>query len=190
MLSPDFLAEFKRATEEKWSQKSIDPTTYGFQFQRGTLWNPGLSDDNVAEYENDLGVRFPHDFRLFLRSMNGTDLTTLNIYTQCGEPPRTSVGVYSYPRDLGIVKQRIEDIRESRDEIHADLTKQGFELSAEAHLVPIYGHRYLVCTADLNRSVVLSVVVHSADAIVYGNSLREYLEREFLGDSRSSDVRG
>jgi len=39
----------------------------------------------------------------------------------------------------------------------------------------------LVCTRDLSASVVLSV--HSADdAIVYGHSLREYLEKEFLAD--------
>jgi hypothetical protein len=182
MLSRDFLAEFKRATEEKWSQQSINPTTYGFQFQRGTCWNPGLSDDNIAEYENALGVRFPHDFRAFLRAMNGTDLPTLNIYGYSGEPPRTSVGVYSYPRDLEVVRQRIEDFRESRDEIAADLRGQGFDLSTQDHLVPIYGHRYVVCTSNLDRSVVLSIVVHSTDAIVYANLLQGYLEHEFLGD--------
>jgi hypothetical protein len=115
--------------------------------------------------------------------MNGTDLPTLNVYASCGEQPRESVGVYSYPTDLGIVKLRMEDARESRDEITTDLREQGFDLPPEADLVPIYLHRYVVCTSDLNRSVVLSIVVHSADAIVYGNSLQEYLEREFLGES-------
>jgi hypothetical protein len=184
MLSRDFLAALKRATVEKWSQQSIDPTVYGFQFQHGTRWNPGLADDKIAEYENDLGVRFPDDFGVFLREMNGTDLPTLNIYGYCGEPPRTSVGVYSYPRDLEIVKQRIEDLRESWDEIVRDLAEQGFNLPAEAKLVPIYAHRYVVCTSNLDCSVVLSIVVHSTDAIVYGKSLEEYLEREFLRESR------
>ena len=183
MLSFDFLTEFKKATEQKWSQQSVNPTLSGFQFQRGTRWNPGLSDDKIAEYENILGVRFPVDFRAFLRVLNGTDIPNLNVYANCGEPHRTSVGVYSYPRDLEIVKQRIEDVRESRDEIAADLTEQGFDLSTEAGLVPIYSHRYVVCTPDLDRSVVLSIIVHSVDTIVYGNSLQEYLEREFLGDS-------
>ena len=183
MLSRNFLSAFKRATEERWSHRSINPTISGFQFQPGTLWNPGLSNDKVAEYETVLGVRFPHDFRAFLGAMNGTDLPTLNVYASRGEPPRTSVGVYSYPRDLGIAKQRVEDVRESRDEIAADLREQGFDLPPEADLVPIYLHRYVLCTSDLNRSVVLSIVVHSTDAIVYGNSLQEYLEREFLGDS-------
>jgi hypothetical protein len=81
------------------------------------------------------------------------------------------------------VKLRIEDVRESRDEIATDLREQGFDLPPEAALVPIYLHRYVVCTSDLNLSVVLSVVVHSTDAIVYGNSLQEYLEREFLAEA-------
>lgn len=183
MLDRNFLAEFKRATEEKWSRASINPTVSGFQFQPGTCWNPGLSEDKIAEYENVLGAKFPYDFRTFLGGMNGTDLPTMNVYAGCGEPPRTSVGVYSFPRDLEIVKRRIEDVRESRREIATDLEGQGFDLTAEDELVPIYGHRYVVCTSDRARCAVLSVVVHSTDAIVYGKSLQEYLEREFLRDS-------
>ena len=180
MLSHAFLFEFKRATEEKWSRQVIDPAIYGFQFQRGTRWNPGLSDDNIAEYESALRVRFPVDFRAFLRTMNGTDIPTLNVYGNCGEPHRTSVGVYSFPRDLEIVKKQVEAVRDSRNEIANVLKDQGFDLSAEADIVSIYGHRYVVCASDPNDRVVFSIVVNDADAIVYGRSLREYLEREFL----------
>jgi len=183
MLTNDFLTEFKRATEAEWREKSINPTLGGFQFQRGTRWNPGLSDEMIGEYESILGVRFPHDFKAFLRTMNGTDLPTLNVCDHSGEPHREWFGVYSYPRDIEIVKEQIEHIRTSRAEIVADLDEQGFELSAESRLVPIYAHRYVVCASDPNSSVVLSILVHDVDAIVYGNSLREYLENEFLGRS-------
>ena len=81
------------------------------------------------------------------------------------------------------MKARIEHIRANRAEIAADLAGQGFKLPAEASLVPVYFHRYLACTTDLNSSLVLSIVVNATDAIVYGNSLKEYLEKEFLGDS-------
>lgn len=181
MISPDFLWGFKRTTEQKWNREPVDPTVYGFQFQRGTRWNPGLSNLEIREYENALGMRFPHDVRAFLSVMNGTDMPTLNVYAHCGEPHRTSVGVYSHPRDLKIIKERIRDVHESRDEIARDLKEQGFDLPNEADLLPIYGHRYVVCSSDLDSSVVLSIVVHDVDAIVYGNSLREYLERDFLG---------
>lgn len=180
MLSSDFLREFKGATEAAWSKKPIDPALYGFQFQQGTRWNAGLSDEMITAYEDVLRVQFPHDFKTFLREMNGTDLATLDVYGSCGEPHRKSVGVYSYPRDLELIRQRIEHVSSSRAEITSDLAEQGFELPAVANLMPVYEHRYVVCSSDLDDSVVLSIVVHDVDAIVYANSLREYLEKEFL----------
>ena len=77
MLTADFLAEFKRATETRWSERSIDPALYGFQFQPGTRWNPSLSDEGIAETEPALALIFPRDFRTFLQEMSGTDQPTL-----------------------------------------------------------------------------------------------------------------
>ncbi len=74
--------------------------------------------------------------------------------------------------------------RKSRDGIAADLKGQGFELSKEAGLVPIYSHRYLVCTPNLNNSAVLSIVDNAVDAIVYSNSWQDFLEHEFLEQQR------
>jgi hypothetical protein len=73
----------------------------------------------------------------------------------------------------------MDEARLDRNVLIATMAMQGFDLSPSATLAPIYGHRYLVCTSDLNRSVVLSIDGPD-DAIVYGNSLQEYLEREFL----------
>ena len=182
MLTRDFLLAFKSATEERWRTRTIDRRVYGFQFQQGTRWNPGLSDVTIREYENRVSVRFPTDFKLLLREMNGTDLATLNVYGSSGEPYCESVGVCSYPKDLETIKRRIEDVGLSRLEITADLAEQGFELSVEASLVPFLQHRYVVCTPDPDRCVVLSIArdVVGTDSIVYGDSLREYLEKEFL----------
>jgi len=112
--------------------------------------------------------------------MNGTDLPTVNIYASCGAPLREAVGVYSYPRDLDTVTDAMAVVQEHRRGVTSDLASQGFHLGDDANLVPIYAHRYVVCTADLTSSVVLSVVVDHVDAIVYGNSLQEYLIKEFL----------
>jgi hypothetical protein len=179
VLSEDFLRDFKRLTEEHWRRTDVDPSIYGFQFQRGTCWNPGLKREQVREYEAALGVRFPQDFRVFLRAMNGTNVPTLNVYGHSGEPHPKSVGVYSYPRDLEDVRRRIEDVEAYRDELSTTTAEQGFNLAHKDFLVPIYIHRYIVCTSDPRSSVVLSID-DGADAIVYGNSLQEYLEREFL----------
>jgi hypothetical protein len=87
------------------------------------------------------------------------------------------------------VKQLIEIVQENRDEIALDLASQGFHLPAQASLVPICGHRYVVCTRKLNTSAVVSVVVNDVDAVVYANSLREYLRKDFMGPLLKSPVR-
>jgi hypothetical protein len=184
MLDADFLAAFKHSTEKNWSERSVDPTVYGFQMQQGTRWNPGLPDETITEYESDLRVRFPHEFRALLRALNGTDLPTLNVYGYCGEPLRRATGVYSYPRDIELVRWRIHDVLKNRLPISDDLAEQGFTLPVDAKFVPIYGHRYVLCTSDLDSSVVLSIVVDAVDAIVYADSLKEYLEKDFLENCR------
>lgn len=189
MIDSDFLTELKNATERVWSSQTINPSICEFQFQCGTRWMPGLSDQQINAYEDLLNVKFPHDFRTFLRAMNGTDLPTLNVYGSSGAPPLHSVGVYSYPRDLERIKQLIGNVQEHRDAIALDLASQGFYLPDQASLVPICGHRYVVCARRLNTSVVLSVVVGDVDAIVYANSLREYLQKDFMGVRLRSPVR-
>jgi hypothetical protein len=111
MLSDDFLVQFKSATEANWAGQSIDPTRYGGQFQCGMRWNGGLNKEMIDEYESALQARFPHDFRAFLRDMNGTGLAMPNVYSSCGEPHCEVVRVYAYPRDLAVVRDRIEHIR-------------------------------------------------------------------------------
>lgn len=182
-LSAAFLAGFKQATEAKWAEQPVNSALYGFQFQPGTRWNHGLTDAAIAKYEQALAASFPHDFKAFLRVMNGTDLPTLNVYGSCGEHSRESVGVYSYPRDLEIIRKRCEEAGSYRAEVTTTLADQGFTLADDATLVPIYGIRYIVCTEDLDSTVVVSIQ-DGEDAIVYAYSLQEYLEHEFLRDSR------
>jgi len=173
-----FLEDFKRKTEEIWENKVINPTLYGFQFQQGTKWNPGLTSAQIKEYEKFTKSKFPDDFRKMLLYMNGTNLQTVNIYGSDGTPQKESVGVYSYPRDKNIISEMISYIENDRDKIEKELADQDFILNKTDVLVPIYIHRYIVCTKDKSKSVVLSI--YGTDAIVYGYSLKEYLEKEFL----------
>ena len=178
LVDKKFFETFKRKTEEKWAGHKLNPSIYGFQIQPGTRWNPALTNTRILEYEKKLGTSFPDDYKCLLSVINGTDLATLNIYGDSGEPHRTSPGVYSYPKDLGIIEERIKEVDEERDEITTVLLDQGYELENEAGLVPIYSHRFVVCEKEPSKSTVLSI--SGTDAIVYGNSLREYLEKEFL----------
>jgi hypothetical protein len=183
MMNSEFLPEFRRKTEEHWRQHSIDPSIYGFQFQAGTRWNAGLSDEQILAYENAVSIRFPLDFKAFLRIMNGTDLPTLNVFGGSGEPFREWIGVYSFPRDIAHVQLRISEVSANREKLAATLADQGFILAVTATLMPIYAHRVVVCDEDPKSSVVLSIW-DSEDAVVYGNSLQEYLEVEFLKKHR------
>jgi hypothetical protein len=173
------LTDLKAATEEKWRNASIDPHLYGFQIQRSTRWNPGLSEQEITEYERALGVQFPDEFKAFLRVMNGTDRPTINIYGSCGEAPREGAGIYAYPRDLKIVKEMMGRCQKEWTQLSATMAAQGFRLTEDAKLVPIYAHRYVVCTGEHNAGMVLSIQ-SADDAIVYADSLTEYLEKEFL----------
>jgi hypothetical protein len=176
MLSPGFLSDFKRRTEATWAHATIDPKIYGFQFQSGTHWLPGLSEQQIRDYEVAVDAKFPDDFREILGFMNGTDKPTLNIYGgECA--PKESVGVYSYPRDLDHVKQRISEVATNRAGIQEELLDYDFSLSPKARLVPIFAHRYVVCDPDRATSVVLSIC--GTDAVVYGDTLQLYLEKEF-----------
>jgi hypothetical protein len=176
-MTDGFLIAFKRDTEAYWRHIENDPDIYGFQFQKGTRWNKGLTPDEIKAYENALGVHFPNDFKRMLGFMNGTDLPTVNIYGSSGNPHQTSVGVYTYSRDLKIVQDLIERAQKDREEIAEIFVNEGFNLETSAALIPIYAHRYIVCSSDLDSSVVLSIM--GTDAIIYGNSLRSYLLSEF-----------
>ena len=176
-FTPEFIADFQRKTEQLWSRATICSDIYGFQFQRGTRWIWGLPEAQIAAYESAVDAKFPDDFRKMLGAINGTDMATLNVYGG-QSAPRESVGVYSYPRDLQHVRQRISDLAEDRDGITTELAKQGFTLHPDARLVPIFSHRYVVCDSDTASCLVLSIV--GTDAIVYGKTLRTYLEKEFL----------
>ena len=180
-VDANFITELKTTTEAKWAADNfINPAVYGFQFQQGTKWNPGLTVAEIDEYENVVSAKFPTDYRIMLQLVNGTDRPNLNLYGRSSDPYRTAFTLYAFPRDLAIVRERISVIEDNRDEIANALCHyEQYSLSSDAVLLPIYGHRYLVCDGgDRSLSRVLSIV--GADVVTYGMDLQGYLTREFL----------
>lgn len=176
-IDEDFLTEFKHKTEAFWAQSPIS----GFQSPRGARWNPGLSDEQIEDYEKALGVHFPYDFRLMLRFMNGTFYPDETIEPRSTiDSHRKEIGIYSFPKDIELMHQRIHDLEleSAFVDIQVVLHESGFELEAGSGFVPIYGHRYIHCSSNPIKSTVLSIV--GTDAIVVGYNLREYLQKEFL----------
>jgi hypothetical protein len=91
--------------------------------------------------------------------------------------------VYVYPRDLELVREEIGYAEEDRRWWEHELVDSGVALKPTDKLVAFCGHRFVVCSEDPTASLVLSI--HQTDAIVYGDSLFEYLQNEFL---RPDDV--
>ena len=176
MLTREFLREFRRKCELNWSTRTLQLGS-----KIGSHWNPGLSESEIADYERTVGFHLPEDIKAMLREMNGSGPFTGYVYGHNGPERVSFVGVYSFPKDLGVIQIRIEDVRLWRSQIAADLAQQNFDLPDSANLLPIYGHRYVLCTAAVDSSLVLSILAQEQpDAIVYANSLQEYLEKEFL----------
>ncbi len=180
------VAEFRRASEDFWRGETIRADLWGGQIQPGTRWISGLSDGEIEQYEADVGARFPHAFRDYLSEMNGTDMPRIDVRGGSGKPRAFIPGFYSYPRDIELVRLLIADADSNRTELQATLLEQGFQLPDDARLVPIFAHRYVVCTSDPNESAVVSIWSPS-DAIVYGCSLLDYLEREVLSEQADGD---
>ena len=178
-VNEGFFAAFKLASEEMWSNKSIRENVWGFQLQPGTRWNRGLSDGEIREYEAVVDISFPSVFCTYLREMNGTDKPAIDIRGNSGENHRFGSGFYSYPRDMEAIQKMIRHAWADASQLRETLLDEGFCLPDDAKLVPIYSHRFVVCSSRLDAGVVLSIW-DSSDAIVYGRSLQEYLEREIL----------
>ncbi len=177
-ITPDFIKSFLSKTEKKWANCKINNGIYGFQFQAGTKWNPGLSQKEIETYQSELGIQFPADFITFLKYANGTDLQTVNVYGNDGNKHAYAVGVYSYPRDLEIIKKRIEWLKEDWDAALESLELEEDVLGRNPKFIPFYIHRYILSSGNPDASIVCSI--HGSDAIVYGSSLKEYLQKEFL----------
>ena len=181
MIDEVFLDSFIQETETLWRHRPI----LGFGSWRGAHWLPGLSQVEIGEFESEFGVHFPDDFRRLLAKCNGTEYPDQAIREGFVGASRPTENVYSYPRDVALVREAINwlDWENARINVQVVLAEQGYELESEAVLIPIFGHRYLVCGSDPSSSTVLSIVGN--DAIVYGANLRTYLETEFLSANLS-----
>ena len=165
-IPDDFFFWLKKTSEEHWAHVEINRDIYGFQVQKDTKWLRGLSDEEIAKYEQEMGFSFPDIYKTYLRHMNGTEKPTINVYGECGDPYRYASGYYSYPRDLDVVKDMIKWI-------HNDfgVTPEAIEENEIPHIMPIVSHRFLVVDRCA-RNPVLSM--YGSDTILYAPSLESF----------------
>lgn len=173
-MNPDksnfFFPHLKSESEKLWTSVEIDPKIHGFQIQKDTKWNSGLTAKEIELFEKDLGFSFPENYRNFLNHMNGTDKAAINVYGESGEPYRYSPGYYSYPKDIGAMKNLIKKTCRAFDISFDDM--DGIKIP---YILPLTGHRFITISQK-SENPVLSI--HGNDAIVYAPSLEDFLENE------------
>ncbi|HEY0458647.1 MAG TPA: SMI1/KNR4 family protein [Pyrinomonadaceae bacterium] len=160
-------------SEKLWESIEIKRGIYGFQTQKGTKWLDGLSEVEIKEFESEVGFQFPEIYKFYLRNMNGTDKPAKNIYGN-EETVGFSPNFFSYPRDLKIIRDRINWIY---DEFLVD--EEVVKRQRIPHIIPIVSHRFLVAD-NCAENPVLSMF--GKDVIVYAPNLQFFLVAEIFRD--------
>lgn len=80
----EFMIWFKEKSEKHFYDLELDKDAYGLQFQKGTKWNAGLSDEEIEKFQKKIGFEFPEELKWFYKIMNGTNLPGINIFGESG----------------------------------------------------------------------------------------------------------
>jgi hypothetical protein len=169
-----FFSWLKKMSEKVWENVELKRGVFGFQNQRETKWLEGLSEEEITEYENELGFAFPKIYKFYLRNMNGTNKPAINNYGD-SEVVAYAADYYSFPRDLEIVKDRIKWIY---DEFL--INEEEVKRKNIPHIIPIVGHRFLIAD-NCAENLVLSM--YGRDVIIYAPNLQKFLVADIFENS-------
>ena len=113
--------KIKTLSEEKWKNLELEEC-WGFQIQKNSKWKDGLSENELNEFENQLGFKFPDSLKNFYRTMNGLNKPGINISGNLkNEIPTFRSTFYSFPNDLELIKEKIDWILDSNNITEQDL---------------------------------------------------------------------
>ena len=205
----NFLSWFKTETEKKWSNyKERDPKELqsvkvsNCDFQKGSKWVAGMTDNEISRIEFDWGITFPPDYRLFLQILH-----TINQPMICpgfDGKYRYIPSFYNWQTEQDSIKQALQTIIEGllfdvehnnvwlhswgeKPESQKVTQEKIHELVVKApKLIPVFGHQYLLAEPCVAGNPVLSIV--QSDIIVYSTCLRNYLIDEFLTSSYEGEI--
>ena len=152
-----FFQDLKIKSEAYWATVELDAATYGFQTQKNTKWNMGLSEASIDAFEKEMGFQFSEGLRNYYRMMNGVDLPAINIYGSSGEAPAYSHNFYAYPQDVSAIKAKIHWIYTANATSEEALAQRGL-----SRIFPIFGHRFVL--VDHPDEPILSMY---GDDIIY-----------------------
>ena len=208
-----FLRWFRERTEETWRryqtrtfEEYVASRVGGRDWQQGTCWQGGLSEQEIATIEQHYDVRFPPDYRLFLQMLHCVDRPCVGAKYSDGETmtPATTALFYNWQTDAEALQAAYAWLVEGLffDVQQNDLWLQSWGekpttaeaqearvrelMNAAPRLIPVSGHRYLLAEPCEAGNPVLSI--YQSDMIIYGVDLHDYFLTEFgtlIGGGRS-----
>ena len=210
----DFLTWFRERTEATWStypaptlERFEERRRFGCDWQPETRWLGGLAEEQVAAVEHDWALRFPPDYRLFLKHLHSVDrpLKCRKGRESASDTPtlRDAPSFYNWLTEGDLLRDRLDDLatglefdveeaglwrpawgtRPATKEARAQRVRA--LVDAAPHLIPVFGHRYLLAEPCRPGNPVFSIV--QSDLIICGADLRTYFLAEF-GDLLGIDI--
>jgi hypothetical protein len=199
-----FLRWFREQTEETWQryqtrtfEEFVVSRVGGHDWQQGTRWLGGLSEQEIVTIEQHYQVRFPPDYRLFLQVLHSVDrpLVGARYLDDKTMIPTTAPSFYNWQTDTEAIQATYEwlveglvfDVQwgnlwlqswgakpttlEAQNALVRDL------VNAAPKLIPVFGHRYLLAEPCEVGNPVFSI--YQSDIIIYGEDLHSYFLHEF-----------
>ena len=169
-----FFSWLRKLSEKVWENIELQEGVFGLQTQKQTKWVEGLPEEEIEEYESELGFAFPEIYKIYLKNMNGTDKSAVNIYGN-GENVAYAPNYYSFPQDLEIVKDRIQWIYKEFLIDEEDVRRRKIP-----HIIPIVSHRFLIAD-NCAENPVLSM--YGSDVILYAPNFQSFLVADIFRNS-------
>jgi len=170
----EFFDSLRKQTESTWKSKEYIPEIYGYQVAIGTKWLPGHSEIEISEILNRLDIKeeFKHEDLVALLSLTkGLSLPQTNLNSQTLGAKTKQNWKLNSQYILSTWSEHKQDMEE-----HGELQALSLIVEEPHIIIPLYLHRYIVLT----KKDLKVYSIHGEDIIIYGNSLQEYLEKEFF----------
>lgn len=199
-----FLTWFQEKTESAWLnyqsytfEQFLATGVGGMDWQQGTHWEKGLTEEEIMQCEQRWSISFPPDYKLFLRILHCVDRPGKGArYSEHNE----MIPYYkpSFPNWLSQAEYTQEALRRPLDGLLFDIKNNNFwleswgikppiftlqeeliidKISKAPKLIPLLGHRYLLSEPQDFGNPVLSI--HQSDIIIYAPNLYVFLLWEF-----------
>jgi hypothetical protein len=176
----EFMTLFKDQSEKHFADLELDKAAYGLQHQKGTTWRPGLTEQELLNFQQEVGFEFPAELRTFYRAMNGTDLPGVNIYGEEGLPYDYAPIYFSYPAHLPQIKQAIDEILAIKGLTINKLRQEGIPF-----IFPINAFYFMIIDNHTNPIYFLTPAYKNHDltqAYVYGSLWTDTLQNWLVKD--------